>query len=166
MFILKGKVIAYKEKNINTDLIIPSRYLTKSDPDHLASHCMEDLDPHFPRRVVEENFTVLVSESNFGCGSSREQAPIAIKSAGIKFVIASSFARIFFRNSINVGLGIIELSDVSDFDTGDEIDIDLLNGFVDNLSKKKKFEFKQFPGFIQKIIESNGLVGYARKKIL
>ncbi|MBW1985197.1 MAG: 3-isopropylmalate dehydratase small subunit, partial [Deltaproteobacteria bacterium] len=109
-----GKVIKYNLKNINTDLIIPARYLINSDKNYLAQHCMEDLDREFVKKVNESNYSILVANSNFGCGSSREQAPLALKASGIKCIIAPSFARIFFRNSINIGLQIVELSNIDD----------------------------------------------------
>ena len=135
---MKGKIIKYGEKNINTDLIIPARYLVDSNPDHLAAHCMEDLDQDFLKRKDDLNASIMVADSNFGCGSSREQAPIAIKAAGIQCVIAPSFARIFFRNSINIGLPIIEFEEIHELNTGDEIEIDFDNGVLNNLTTNKE----------------------------
>lgn len=163
---MKGKVIKYERKNIDTDLIIPARYLTKSDPDHLAQHCMEDLDPEFIKKVSKNLFSIIVADSNFGCGSSREQAPIAIKSTGIKCVIAPSFARIFFRNAINIGLSILEFDQINDLHTGDELDIDFQQGILKNLNTKKEYMIKSMPPFIQEIISADGLVNFARNKIL
>jgi len=163
---MKGKVIKYEEKNINTDLIIPARYLTDSDPSHLAEHCMEDLDNNFILRKEQIHASILVAGSNFGSGSSREQAPIAIKAAGINCVIAPSFARIFFRNSINIGLHIIEFEDIDKINTGDELDIDFKAGIIKNLSSNKEFKIKEMPAFLHEIISSKGLVNFARNKIL
>jgi len=163
---LKGKVIKYEEKNLNTDLIIPARYLVDSDPDFLAKHCMEDLDPEFTQKMEKEGFTIMVGDTNFGCGSSREQAPIALKAAGIKCIIAPSYARIFFRNAINIGLPIIELMDISGINTGDELDIDLLKGLIKNLTSNTEFIINKMPSFLQEIISAEGLVNYARNKIL
>ena len=163
---MKGKVIKYKEKNLNTDLIIPARHLVNSDPDFLAQHCMEDLDPDFTQKMEKEGFTIMVGDTNFGCGSSREQAPIALKTAGIKCLIAPSYARIFFRNAINIGLPIIELTDISGINTGDELDIDFLKGLIKNLTTNTEFIVNKMPTFLQEIISAEGLVNYARNKIL
>jgi len=159
-------VIKYDQKNINTDLIIPARYLIKSDPLYLAEHCMEDLDPEFQQRKKELGATILVGGSNFGSGSSREQAPLAIKTAGIECVIAPSFARIFFRNSINIGLPIIEFSDIHELSTGDELEIILEEGIIKNMTSNKEFKVNKMPSFLQDIISSDGLVNYARSKIV
>ena len=163
---LKGIVIKYDQRNINTDLIIPARYLIKSDPSYLAEHCMEYLDPDFKKRKNELKATILVGGYNFGSGSSREQAPLAIKTAGIECVIAPSFARIFFRNSINIGLPIIEFNNINDLNTGDELDINFEDGIVKNLSLNKEFKVSKMPAFLQEIISSDGLVNYARNKIV
>ncbi len=163
---LIGKVIKYEVKNLNTDLIIPARYLLNSEPDFLAEHCMEDLDPEFIQKLQKNNYTVLAADSNFGCGSSREQAPIAIKAAGINCVIAPSYARIFFRNAINIGLPIIEFKDINTISIGDELDIDFEKGKLKNLTSNKKFEIKKMPPFLQELITSGGLVNFARNKIL
>ena len=162
---MKGKVIKYDDKNINTDLIIPARYLTDSNPDHLAGHCMEDLDSEFINKKEELNAKIIVADSNFGCGSSREQAPIAIKAAGIECVLAPSFARIFFRNSINIGLPIIEFQDISAINTGDELDIDFETGIIKNLSSNKEFTITKMPSFLQELISMEGLVNFAKDKI-
>lgn len=159
-------MIKYDQKNINTDLIIPARYLIKSDPLYLAEHCMEDLDPEFQQRKKELGATILVGGSNFGSGSSREQAPLAIKTAGIECVIAPSFARIFFRNSINIGLPIIEFSDIHELSTGDELEIILEEGIIKNMTSNKEFKVNKMPSFLQDIISSDGLVNYARSKIV
>ncbi len=163
---LRGKVIKYNEKNINTDLIIPARYLIKSDPDFLAEHCMEDLDPEFNQKIKELDAKILIANGNFGCGSSREQAPIAIKSAGIKCVMAPSFARIFFRNAINIALPIIEFKDIDLISNEDELELNLEEGLIKNLTTHEKFIIKKIPAFLQEIISANGLVNFARKKIL
>ncbi|MFX1392055.1 MAG: 3-isopropylmalate dehydratase small subunit [Promethearchaeota archaeon] len=160
-----GKVIKYDKKNINTDLIIPARYLIKSDPDYLAEHCMEDLDKDFILRKAQINALILVAGSNFGCGSSREQAPIAIKAAGIKCVIAPSFARIFFRNCINIGLPIIEFKNIDEIDTSDEIEIKFIEGILSNITKNKKYGITKMPPFIKEIIQANGLLNFARNRI-
>lgn len=162
---MKGKIIKYGEKNINTDLIIPARYLTDSDPDHLAAHCMEDLDKDFLQKKDELKATIIVADSNFGCGSSREQAPISIKAAGITCVIAPSFARIFFRNAINIGLPIIELEDIGELNTGDEIEINFNDGNIKNLTTNKDLIFKEMPKFLQEIIAAEGLVNFTRNKL-
>ncbi|MBN1801764.1 MAG: 3-isopropylmalate dehydratase small subunit [Candidatus Lokiarchaeota archaeon] len=162
---LKGKVIKYEEKNINTDLIIPARYLVKSDPKFLAEHCMEDLDPNFNSKVKNEGISIIVADSNFGSGSSREQAPLAIKTAGIQCVLAPSFARIFFRNAINIGLPIVEFKEIQEVNTGDELEIDFEKGLVSNLTSNKQFTINKMPKFLQEIIASEGLVNYAKKII-
>lgn len=162
---MEGTVIKYKQKNINTDLIIPARYLNKSDPEHLARHCMEDLDPDFHKKKEKIGATILIGGSNFGSGSSREQAPIAIKASGIKCVIAPSFARIFFRNAINIALPVIEFSEIDKFNSGDELQIELDKGKLINKTTGEEFTIKEMPGFIQEIISENGLVNFAKKKL-
>lgn len=137
---MNGKVIKYHQKNIDTDLIIPARYLVNSEPNFLASHCMEDLDPDFVKKVKDNNYSILVADSNFGCGSSREQAPLALKANGIKIIIAPTFARIFFRNSINIGLQIVELSNIDDIKTGDTLEIDFKSGKIDNLTSQHNYK--------------------------
>ncbi|MHA1239471.1 MAG: 3-isopropylmalate dehydratase small subunit [Promethearchaeota archaeon] len=160
-----GKVIKYNLKNINTDLIIPARYLIKSDKDYLAQHCMEDLDPDFIEKVKKENYQILVADSNFGCGSSREQAPVAIKASGITCIIAPSFARIFFRNSINIGLPILEFPDIRTLKTGDMLEIKFEQGLIKNISTSEEFQMKKQPSFLQQIISAGGLINFARKQI-
>ena len=160
---MEGKVIKYSQKNINTDLIIPARYLVQDNPDILASHCMADLDPEFIKKINEKNYSILVAESNFGCGSSREQAPIAIKASGINCVIAPSFARIFFRNSINIGLQIIETKDIDNLNTDDFLEINFHNGSIQNISTKKEIRIQKQPEFLQDIISENGLINFAKK---
>ncbi len=163
---MKGKVIKYQQKNINTDLIIPARYLVNSEFDFLANHCMEDLDSDFVKKVNDNNYSILVADSNFGCGSSREQAPIALKASGIKCIIAPSFARIFFRNSINIGLQIIEFSNIDDIKTGDLLEIDLKSGEINNITSQHQYTVKKQPVFLQEIIFDGGLVNYAKKRLI
>ena len=151
-----GKSICYGD-NVDTDVIIPARYLNTIDKKELASHCMEDIDKTFTSRV--QTGDIMVAGYNFGCGSSREHAPIAIKESGISLVIARSFARIFYRNSINIGLAIVECSEAVDgISEGDIVEADLDAGIIYNRTTGKQFETKPFPTFIQKIIENGGLV--------
>ncbi len=153
---MKGKVIKYGD-NVDTDVIIPARYLNTTDKKELASHCMEDLDETFIHRVKTGD--ILVAGENFGCGSSREHAPIAIKESGISCVIAKSFARIFYRNAINIGLPIIECREAVDaISEGDTLSIDVDAGKIEDLSRHQSFDTKPFPEFIQTIIENGGLV--------
>jgi len=163
---MNGKVIKYHQKNIDTDLIIPARYLVNSEPNFLASHCMEDLDADFVKKINDNNYSILVTDSNFGCGSSREQAPLALKACGIKTIIAPSFARIFFRNSINIGLQIVELSDINDINTGNLLEIDLKVGEIYNISSLQNYKIKKQPDFLQEIIAEGGLIQYARNKLI
>lgn len=161
--IIKGKVVQYGD-NVDTDVIIPARYLTTTDPLELAKHCMEDLDPDFQKKL--NNHSVIVAGKNFGCGSSREHAPLAIKGSGIKAVIASSFARIFYRNAINIGLPILELEKANErFHSGDEIEIDLQRGIITNLSQDKIYQTNPFPQFIQEIIDHGGLMNLVKERI-
>ncbi|MBA5850781.1 3-isopropylmalate dehydratase small subunit [Clostridium sp. cel8] len=160
---IEGRVIKYKD-NVDTDVIIPARYLNTSDPKELASHCMEDLDENFKEKIKERS--IIVAGKNFGCGSSREHAPIAIKASGIKCVIADSFARIFFRNSINTGLPIMECKEASeDIEDGDKIAIDVTTGIIKNLTKGKTYKAAPFPEFMQKIIDCDGLINYIKKEV-
>jgi len=151
---IEGKVFKYGD-DVDTDQIIPARYLDTSDPEKLAQHCMEGVDENFSKRV--ENGDVIVAGKNFGCGSSREHAPLSIKSSGVGAVIARSFARIFYRNSINIGLPIIEIDDF-DVKTGDRVVIDLKKGRVENMTSGKKASFSGFPEFLTEIIEAGGLM--------
>lgn len=161
--IIQGKVIKYKD-NVDTDVIIPARYLNTSDPKELASHCMEDLDGNFTEKAKTRS--IIVAGRNFGCGSSREHAPISIKAAGIKCVIAESFARIFFRNSINIGLPIMECAEASKhIEDGDEISIDVAEGIIKNITRGKTYKAVPFPEFMQKIINSDGLINYVKKEV-
>ena len=152
----KGTVFKYGD-NIDTDVIIPARYLNTSDPKELASHCMEDIDTEFIKKVKQGD--IMVGEKNFGCGSSREHAPIAIKEAGISCVIAKSFARIFYRNSINIGLPILECEQAADeIKNGDEGEVDFSTGAIHDLTSGKSYQAQPFPEFIQDIISSGGLI--------
>ena len=160
----QGKVIKYGD-NVDTDVIIPARYLNTSDAKELALHCMEDIDKDFVKKVNAGD--VMVAGYNFGCGSSREHAPIAIKASGISLVIAKSFARIFYRNAINIGLAIVECEEAVDsISNGDELSADLTNGVIYNLTTGEKFAVKPFPEFIQKIIENGGLVESVKKGVI
>ena len=156
-----GKAIKYGD-NVDTDVIIPARYLNTSDHKELASHCMEDIDKEFTKKV--ELGDVMVAGKNFGCGSSREHAPIAIKASGISLVIAKSFARIFYRNSINIGLAILECEEACErISDGDRIEADLDAGIIYNRTTGESFKTKPFPEFIQKIIQNGGLVESIRR---
>ena len=156
-----GKVIKYGD-NVDTDVIIPARYLNTSDHAELASHCMEDLDKEFTKRVNKGD--IMVAGDNFGCGSSREHAPIAIKASGISLVIANTFARIFYRNAINIGLAILECPEaVANISDGDTVEADLDNGIIYNRTTGKEFKTQPFPAFIQKIIENGGLIETIKK---
>ena len=159
--IFKGKSIKYGD-NVDTDVIIPARYLNTIDKKELASHCMEDIDKDFTKKV--ENGDIMVAGYNFGCGSSREHAPIAIKESGISLVIARSFARIFYRNSINIGLAIVECDEAVDgIADGDIVEADLDNGVIYNRTTGKSFQTQPFPAFIQNIITNGGLVASIQK---
>lgn len=156
-----SKVYKYGN-NVDTDVIIPARYLTTSDEKELASHCMEDIDKTFVTTVQKDD--IIVAEDNFGCGSSREHAPVAIKASGIYCVIANTFARIFFRNSINIGLPILECPEaVKNTDNGDELTVDLNTGIIRNITKNKEFKAEPFPPFMRGIIEAGGLTNYITK---
>lgn len=150
--------------NIDTDLIIAARYLNDASDENMRAHCMEDVIPDYANTIAPGD--VLVAGSNFGCGSSREHAPIAIKVAGTKCVIAESFARIFYRNAINIGLPIIESPEaVRAIDQGDELDVDLENGVITNLTKNETYHFEKFPEFIQHIVEAGNLLNYVKVKV-
>ena len=153
-----GKVIKYGD-NVDTDVIIPARYLNSSDPAELAMHCMEDIDKDFVKHVKKGD--IIVADKNFGCGSSREHAPIAIKAAGVSCVIAETFARIFYRNAINIGLPIIECPEASKgIEAGDEVEVNFDTGIITNITKGTTFQGQAFPEFMQKIIAAEGLVNY------
>jgi len=160
---LTGKVHKYGA-NVNTDAIIPARYLNISDPAELAKHCMEDIDPDFVAKVQPGDF--VVATTNFGSGSSREHPPLAIKAAGISGVIAKTFARIFFRNAINIGLPILECDEaVEETDSGDMLEVDLARGEIKNLTKDKLFQAKPYPDFMLELISAGGLIEHTKKKI-
>lgn len=161
--VLKGKVFKYGT-NVDTDAIIPARYLNVSEPEELAKHCMEDIDLEFVKEVRPGD--IIVADSNFGCGSSREHAPVAIKAAGISCVIARSFARIFFRNAINIGLPLLECGEaVDNIQAGDELEVDLTNGKIKNITGNKNFTAKSYPDFMMGIVNAGGLVEYTKKNI-
>ncbi len=154
----KGRVFKYGD-NVDTDVIIPARYLNIQDKKELSSHAMEDIDKDFVRNV--EKGDIMVARRNFGCGSSREHAPMVIKESGISCVIADTFARIFFRNAINIGLPILECPDAAEFiSAGDEVEVDFDTGVITDITTGRSFNAEPFPEFMQKIINSNGLVGY------
>ena len=158
----RGSVHRYGN-NIDTDVIIPARYLNTSDHKELASHCMEDIDKDFTKKVKDGD--IMVGGANFGCGSSREHAPIAIKKSGISCVIAKTFARIFFRNSINIGLAILECPEASDkIESGDDVEIDFDTGIITNHTKNEKYKAEPFPDFVKEIIKADGLMNSIGKK--
>ena len=157
-----GHVFKYGD-NVDTDVIIPARYLNTSDPAELAAHCMEDIDKEFVNQVKKGD--IIVADKNFGCGSSREHAPIAIKAAGVSCVIAETFARIFYRNAINIGLPIVECPEASKgIEAGDEVEVDFESGVIKNLTKGTSFQGQAFPEFMQRIIAAEGLVNYINGK--
>lgn len=156
------KAIKYGN-NVDTDVIIPARYLNTSNPVELAAHCMEDIDPDFAKKVCEGD--IMVAGDNFGCGSSREHAPIAIKASGVSTVIAASFARIFYRNAINIGLPILECTEASaGISDGDEVEINFTTGEIINKSKNETYHAEPFPEFINNIISEGGLLNALRKE--
>lgn len=154
---------AHKFKdNVDTDVIIPARYLNTADHNELASHCMEDIDKDFTKKVKPSD--IIVAGLNFGCGSSREHAPIAIKAAGVSCVIAKTFARIFYRNAINIGLAILECEEASEkIEAGDEVAIDFDTGVITNITKNETYEAQPFPDFIKDIINKGGLLNSIKK---
>jgi 3-isopropylmalate/(R)-2-methylmalate dehydratase small subunit len=158
-----GKVFKYGE-NVDTDVIIPARHLNTSDPAELAKHCMEDIDAGFVNQVKAGD--IIVAGKNFGCGSSREHAPIAIKAAGVSCVIAPTFARIFYRNAFNTGLPILECDEAAQkIDAGDEAEVDFKTGEIKNITKGETYQAEPFPEFISKIIENGGLVNYVKNNL-
>ncbi|MCI5621154.1 MAG: 3-isopropylmalate dehydratase small subunit [Lachnospiraceae bacterium] len=157
-----GKAFKFGD-NVDTDVIIPARYLNSSDPKELATHCMEDIDKEFVHKVSQGD--LIVANKNFGCGSSREHAPIAIKAAGVSCVIAETFARIFYRNAINIGLPIIECREASaEIAEGDEVEVNFDTGVITDKTTGKTYQGQAFPPFMQKIIDCEGLVNYINQK--
>ena len=160
---IKGYAIKFGN-NIDTDVILPGKYLILVDPYELAKHALESLDTTFPEKA--KNGVILVGGKNFGCGSSREQAPLALKYAGVKCVLADSFARIFFRNAINIGLPVIEYKGISDsVETGDKLAVDFEAGKIENITKDKKFQVDKLPQFIIEILADGGLIENLRRRI-
>ena len=160
---IKGSAIKFGN-NVDTDVILPGKYLILVDPNELAKHALESLDPTFPEKAKKG--IILVGGKNFGCGSSREQAPLALKYAGVKCVLAESFARIFFRNAINIGLPVIECKGISNaVETGDELAVDFESGKIENISKCKKFQVDKLPPFIIEILVDGGLIENLRRRI-
>ncbi|MFR2365383.1 MAG: 3-isopropylmalate dehydratase small subunit [Eubacterium sp.] len=158
----EGRVFKFGS-NVDTDVIIPARYLNIPDPAELAKHCMEDIDKEFVNKVSEGD--IIVADKNFGCGSSREHAPIAIKAAGVSCVIAETFARIFYRNAINIGLPIIECPEAAkNIEEGNEIEVDFDSGKIYNKTKNEEYQGQAFPEFMQKIISNGGLINYINNK--
>ena len=158
----RGRVFKYGD-NVDTDVIIPARYLNSSDPKELAKHCMEDIDMDFVNNVSAGD--IIVANKNFGCGSSREHAPISIKAAGVSCVIAETFARIFYRNAINIGLPILECPEAAkEIEAGDEVEIDFDSGVIKDITKGTSYKGQAFPEFMQKIIKADGLVNYINEK--
>ncbi|QZY53944.1 3-isopropylmalate dehydratase small subunit [Crassaminicella profunda] len=159
----RGKVFKYGD-NVDTDVIIPARYLNTSEPSELAKYCMEDIDATFAENVKTDD--IIVANKNFGCGSSREHAPIAIKASGVSCVIAATFARIFYRNAFNIGLPILECEEaVKGIDKDDEVEIDFETGVIVNITKNETYHAEPFPPFIQEIIAKDGLVNYVNEKL-
>ena len=160
---LKGKVHKYGA-NVDTDAIIPARYLSVSEQAELAKHCMEDIDADFGKRMKPGD--IIMATTNFGCGSSREHAPLAIKAAGVSCVIAKSFARIFFRNAINIGLPLLECEEaVDNINAGDTVEVDLSSGRIKNLSNDMEFNAKPYPRFMSQLINAGGLIEHTQKRI-
>ena len=158
----KGIVFKFGD-NVDTDVIIPARYLNSSDPAELAAHCMEDIDKDFIKNVKKGD--IIVADKNFGCGSSREHAPIAIKAAGVSCVIAETFARIFYRNAINIGLPIIECKEAArEIENGDEVSVNFDTGVITDITKNATYQGQAFPEFMQKIIAAEGRVNYINQK--
>lgn len=158
----KGRVFKYQD-NVDTDVIIPARYLNSTSGEELAKHCMEDIDKEFANKV--QNGDIIVARKNFGCGSSREHAPLAIKCSGISCVIADTFARIFYRNAINIGLPIIECKEAAEsIEAGDEVEVDFDTGVIVNKTKNQSFQGEAFPEFMQNIINAGGLIAYVNNK--
>jgi len=159
---LQGKVWKFGD-NIDTDLIIAARYLNTSEPSELAKHVMEDADPAFVSKMSEGD--IIVAGENFGCGSSREHAPIALKSAGISAIIAPTFARIFYRNAFNMGLPIFELPEANEINEGDTVKVDMAKGEVINITQAKRYKFTPIPEFMQELVDAGGLISFANQEI-
>jgi len=159
---LQGKVWKFGD-NIDTDLIIAARYLNTSEPSELAKYVMEDADPEFVAKMSEGD--IIVAGENFGCGSSREHAPIALKSAGISAIIAPTFARIFYRNAFNMGLPIFELKESAEINEGDTVKVDMEKGEVINITQAKTYKFTPIPDFMQELVDAGGLIAFAKKEI-
>ncbi len=160
---LRGKVYKFGA-DVNTDVIIPARYLNISEAKELARHCMEDIDAEFSAKV--ESGDIIVATTNFGCGSSREHAPLAIKASGVSCVIAESFARIFFRNAINIGLPLLECDDVvRETESGDILEVELVSGEIRNVTREKLFRAKPYPDFMMELINAGGLIEYTKNKL-
>ena len=159
---LRGKAHKYGA-NVDTDAIIPARYLNVSEPAELAAHCMEDIDEEFLKRVKPGD--MVVATTNFGCGSSREHAPIALKAAGVSCVIAQSFARIFFRNAINIGLPLLECTMADRIDAGDVLEVTLETGEIKNITKGKTYKAEPYPDFMMELVSAGGLIEYTKKRI-
>jgi len=160
---LKGKAHKYGA-NVDTDAIIPARYLNVSEPELLAQHCMGDIDPDFLKRVRKGD--IMVATTNFGCGSSREHAPLALKAAGISCIIAKSFARIFFRNAIDIGLPLLESDDAPDgISMGDTVEVDLEKGAIKNVTTGRQFAAKPYPEFMSRLVKAGGLIEYTKQRL-
>ena len=159
---MQGKVWKFGD-NIDTDLIIAARYLNTSEPSELAKHVMEDADPAFVSKMSEGD--IIVAGENFGCGSSREHAPIALKSAGISAIIAPTFARIFYRNAFNMGLPIFELPEANEINEGDTVKVDMAKGEVINITQAKRYKFTPIPEFMQELVDAGGLIAFANQQI-
>lgn len=159
----KGRAFKYGD-NVDTDVIIPARYLNVSSGEELAKYCMIDIDPDFVKKMHKGD--IIVATKNFGCGSSREHAPLAIKCAGVSCVIASTFARIFYRNAINIGMPILECEEAAnDIEDGNEVEVNFDTGIITNITKNKTYQAQAFPEFIKKIMAADGLVEYTKKKL-
>ena len=159
----KGRVFKYGD-NVDTDVIIPARYSNVSSGEELAKYCMIDIDPDFVKKMHKGD--IIVATKNFGCGSSREHAPLAIKCAGVSCVIASTFARIFYRNAINIGMPILECEEAAnDIEDGNEVEVNFDTGIITNITKNKTYQAQAFPEFIKKIMAADGLVEYTKKKL-
>lgn len=151
-------------KNVDTDVILPGKYLVLIDPNELAKHAMEGIDPHFPEKA--KNGVIIVGGTNFGCGSSREQAPLALRYSGVKCIVAESFARIFFRNAINIGLPVVECKSIYDsVNSGDDLEVDLDSGMIRNISSNCSFQGTKLPEFILKILSDGGLIENLKRRL-